>query len=363
MYILKKKGFKTHPIKEFRNGAFSPSSLGQVYDCSGFRLLADTDDSPEHEVTTQGKELHKLAEDRIKRGWKKGFKDNLMDFSKHYTIGDKPETDFVGQYVHDAIMYKKTQPTFIGTEVFVADTFYSDLVGGYVDFLGYNKTNRSLDVWDLKTGFKPITENQKYQLYFYALGAMNLLKDWDLLTVNACFFTRYATIGYTITLPELLQFKRHVSERIRRMQFNVGNHCKDCFHFKKCVPAHKRVNSLIKKKMAIQDSKQWGELYAYKPLITKYFDFIDSTILDKHYETGKTEIGAFEVYETPGRKNWVKDKIPLVLSKPELTKVETKPISVKQALDKGLEISNLWELKKTKKVRLRKEVKERNKLT
>ena len=360
MYILKQKGVKTNPVAEFRNGAFSPSSLGQVYECSGYRILADTDDSPDHVITTQGKNIHTKAEKAIRLLLKKKIK--TAHFLKFFKEGEPPEYDFVKEYVDDVVAFKRTKPSLMGTEVFLADTFYSDIVGGYVDFMGYHAKQKTLHVWDLKTGLKPTTESQKYQLYFYAIGAMNFLGVYDIVNVVARFYTRYGVIERNIALPELIGFKRHVAERIRRMEFNVGNHCKDCFHFKSCVPAHRRVKRLIQNTTANPETKEWGELYAFKPLVNKYFEFVEKAILDKHYKTGESKIGAFEIYETPGRKHWVKDKIPLILTMPHLRKKEIKPISVKKALDKGYEISNLWHLKKNKKVRLRKEVMRKIKL-
>ena len=65
MKVFKTKSFKTHPVPDFRNGVVSPSQLPGAYNCQGFRLLADTDDSPEHPLATKGKEIHKYAETKI----------------------------------------------------------------------------------------------------------------------------------------------------------------------------------------------------------------------------------------------------------------------------------------------------------
>ena len=354
MQILRKKDIKIYPEKEFRNGSFSPSGLPQVYNCTGYRLLADQDDSPEHPITTQGKLLHSVAEKRIKIGWqKRKVWKKLLDFKKYYKIGDPPEYDFVGEYVKDAVQYRNKNPSAVGVEIFVSDVFYSDLIGGYIDFIGYDREKRTLNVWDLKTGLKPTIEDQKYQLYFYALGGMNYFRDYNIRKVTTRFYTRYGMIERDVSIEQLREFKRHVSEKIRRMKFDVGNHCKDCYHFKSCKPAQEKVKSLVLSRVKQTDMVQWREIYKYKPLITKYFDFVEKKVLEAHYKTRKKQIGPFEVYETPGRRNWVRDKIPFILENmPELTEKVVKPISVKKALDKGIAIDNLWELKKTKKVKL-----------
>ena len=353
MYLLKTPKTKTYPMKDFRNGALSPSSLGMVYNCSGYRLLADTDDSPTHPITLAGQKFHKEAERRIKIGLKKGWHDGLSDFSALYGE-EQPDYDFIGDYVADAVKYKDLKPSLLGTEIFLADIFYSDFIGGYVDFIGYRRSNRELHIWDLKTGVKPTTEAQKYQLYFYAIGALNYLNNPDVDFITLRFYTRYGVQEYSVLKQELLSFKRHVSEKIRRMEFTVGNHCRDCFYFKKCVTAHKKAKNIIKTTMKKEDTKEWGDLFRYRGLISKFYDFVEEEILNKHYETHKDKIGPFEVYETRGRKTWIKEKMPLILKMKGLTESVVKPISVKKALDKGLKIDGLWDLKKTKKIKLTK---------
>ena len=164
------------------------------------------------------------------------------------------------------------------------DTMY---IKGKVDFMCV--IDDSLIVRDLKTGYL-VPYNIKYQLYFYALAAIECL-DWMPKHIHLSVHYREGEQLFKPTYEDLLVFKEVMTKKLQTNTFFYGSHCARCFEFKNCAFAHKQVKEFIDKKtnFSLDNAK---DLIQNKPVIDQYY----KTLTD--YIKSKKDWDDFQILET-----------------------------------------------------------------
>ena len=329
MFLFKKKSILAHfpTTRPEKRGMLSPSNLEMATACRGQMVLNYADDSPEHPVATRGKELHALAEKALKFTYRKKLvkRLKLMD-----------DEDFVNDYVLHC--YKMSiGADLVGGEVLLEDNFFNNYIIGYVDFIAFNRKLKKITIRDLKTGYKPIADAAKYQLFFYALGAINALR-YPIETFDLAFYTRYGIIKHSVTHEELIKFKSYFSRDLAEFSFKFGPHCGDCYQYKGCTFAQLKTRNFIKKLNLTKDPAITLKNMEYKKTIEKYFDLIKEQIIAKCEASPSKKWKNFKT-NTTTYKYWKKDKLEEI----EALVGAKKLPSPSNAMQAGMDIEGLYD--------------------
>ena len=317
--------------------SINPSEMAVASRCMGSVFLSRFDGV--HPMATIGKEAHNEIEKKVKEAFKKK--------KRVYTDFDKADTKkLLNEYLDYIYDVGKSNPSHFGIECRVDDLYYNTLIGGICDF--FYVQDGQLIVADLKTGYKPLKDLHFAQLYVYGIALASILKYKREEEINFVLFTRYGLKEQRFTFEKLLLKKNEFLRHQREGGFKIGDHCLDCYSFKRCDVVQKECKNMINE-IAKEKPKNFEKYYKLRKHIEKFYKEIDQSLIDKH-DAGK-DIGNFVVEETRGKKIWKSEFKSELMSTEGM--VEPKLISVREALEKGFDVDEKYNLIKTRKIKLR----------
>ena len=338
--FVRKKSFPFKYEKpESAGSAFHISQAPQFLQCMGSIMIEDSD-----------REIHPLTQKGIDYHTKVAFAFRKFLKGQEYEFEVEDDYKFVKDFYNVLVkMYKSKKWTCMGVECYFTTIFMNYLMGGYIDYFYYDKDTKTVKIVDLKTGVRPQQAKVFDQLKAYGLMIWEYFKLPHDTKFILSAYTRYGEVNKEVDLKELLIYKNAVSKRIQKFEFNVGEHCADCFNFNRCRVAQNVSKNLVKE-MSKTKPKYLSKYMKHERLINKYFDSVKKEILNRFYKTGKTRFGNLHVTETRGAKQWKYDKLSLIKRIGGIYKEEKALLSPTQAMKKGLNIEGLWRLVKSKKI-------------
>ena len=296
---------------------FWPSEMAMFDKCPGVVLLKD--DFKPHEITTAGIKAHEIVEKAVTSYIETGI---ITKIDIPEILDD--DKGFIKDYYKFMIEeHKKDEWLLYAFETYVTGNFYHYVIGGKPDFFTWD--GKVLTIADLKCGFKPQYEGAEKQLLFYAvcIGA-ELKLDMD-AKIKLILWTRYGVKKYYFTYADALVFKNETLKKMLNLKFNPGEACKECYKFSICKAGQDKAESAFKE---LEKNPKAVKNYKNSIIIKKYLDECEKIVL-KRYKEGKT-IKNFNVYETEGRKYWIKSNVKDLMKDSKMT--EIKLISVRDAL-------------------------------
>ena len=296
---------------------FWPSEMAMFHKCPGSILLKDEFET--HPITEAAIVAHEEVEKAILNYLKTGKVKKL----KIPKILDD-DKGFIQDYYKFMIEeHKENKWLVYALETYVTGNFYHYIIGGKPDFFAWDGEN--LTIVDLKSGFKPQSEDAVKQLLFYAvcIGPKLKLKLDDGLKLF--LWTRYGVKKYYYSYSEALVFKNETLKKMLNLKFNPGEACKECYKFSICKAGQDKAESAFKE---LEKNPLALKNYKNSVIMKKYLDECEKIVL-KRYKEGK-KVNNFDIYETEGRKYWIKSNTKDLMKDNKMT--ELKLISVREAL-------------------------------